>query len=159
MTSEKFSCLVYEAEKSLYRVAKSILQNDEDCADAIQNSLLKAYDNLGSLKHEKYFKTWLTRILINECYQLIRKQPDTVTYDDAWEASIPSPEYSEVFTAIKELSKEYRIPFVLHYVEGYSVKEVSKILDISQSLVKTRLFRARAKLQTRLQGEYDERIS
>ena len=74
MTNEEFVNQISAAETSLYRVAKSILKNDEDCADAIQNAVLKAFDKIGTLKKEKYFRTWLTRILINECYQIMRKK-------------------------------------------------------------------------------------
>ena len=61
--------------------------------------------------------------------------------------------YSEVFHALMELDETYRVPFTLHYIEGYSTKEIAKILDISISNVKARLFRARIKLQERLEGE------
>ena len=62
MTNEEFVSQISNAQTTLYRVAKSILKNDEDCADAIQNAVLKAFDKIGTLKQEKYFRTWLTRI-------------------------------------------------------------------------------------------------
>ena len=153
MTNEEFVRQISEAEKSLYRVAKSILKNDEDCADAIQNAVLKAFHNIGTLKQEKYFCTWLTRILINECYQIIRGKKEMVPYEEYMEKREDSLEYSEVFTALMELEEKYRIPFTLHYIEGYSIKEISKILGIGISNVKVRVFRARTKLQERLEGE------
>ena len=67
MVKEQFTREVLAAEKNMYYIAKSILGNDEDCADAMQNAILNAYSNLASLREEKYFRTWLTRILINEC--------------------------------------------------------------------------------------------
>ena len=72
MDKEKFSAEVLSAEKSMYHIAKSIVGNDEDCADAMQNAILSAYTKLYTLKNEAYFKTWLTKILINQCYQLLR---------------------------------------------------------------------------------------
>ena len=85
MTNEEFVRLVSDAERSLYRVAKSILRNDEDCADAIQSAILNAFDKLDTLKQKKYFTTWLTRILINECYQIIRIRKEQVSYEDYME--------------------------------------------------------------------------
>ena len=85
MTKEIFSAEVLKAEKSLYHIAKSILTNDEDCADAMQNAILHAYEKLHTLRKEAYFKTWLTRILINECYQIIRSKKPLVSYEDYFE--------------------------------------------------------------------------
>ena len=84
MTNEEFVRQISESEKSLYRVAKSILKNDEDCADAIQNAVLKAFRNIGTLKQEKYFRTWLTRILINECYQIMRGKRSRFPVRSIW---------------------------------------------------------------------------
>ena len=165
MTNEQFVCHISDAEKSLYRVAKSILKNDEDCADAIQTAILKAFAKLDTLKHEKYFRTWLTRILIHECYRMLKDRKEQVSYEEYMEGQenalkkIPesvienTPEYSEVFTALMELEEMYRVPFTLHYIEGYSTKEIAKLLNISVSNVKIRLSRARARLQNRLGGE------
>lgn len=72
MNKQQFTKQVLEAEASLYHVAHTLLVNEEDCADAIQNAILAAYDKLGDLKKDAYFKTWLTRILINECYRILR---------------------------------------------------------------------------------------
>lgn len=144
MNKEQFTEEVLSAEKSLYHTAKSILANDEDCADAMQSAILHAYEKLHTLRTEAYFKTWLTRILINECYQMLRLRKETVSYEEYFETSIQREEdHSEIFHTIMELEKQYRIPFVLFYVEGFSVKEIGKMLGLSQSAVKTRLFRGR----------------
>lgn len=155
VTNERFVQRVLEAEASLYRVARSILHNEEDCADAAQNAILKAFDKLDTLKHEKYFATWLTRILINECYRILEKRKSEVSYEEymAGEEGKDDGSESEVFEAIRSLDAKYRIPFVLHYVEGYSVKEISGMLALSVSNVKVRLNRARAMLRDILEGE------
>lgn len=156
MDKEQFTAEVLSAEKSLYHIAKSILANDEDCADAMQNAILHAYEKLPALRREDYFKTWLTRILINECYQIIRSKKPLVSYEDYFETHTRAvaDTDSEVFGAIMELEKNYRIPFVLFYVEGFSVKEISRMLDISPGAVKTRLFRGRNLVKKSLTGGY-----
>lgn len=153
MTNEEFVRYVKDAEKSMYRVSKTILYRDEDCADAIQNAILKAFDKLDTLKNEKYFVTWLMRILMNECYQMLRNRHEEVSYEEYMENEESTSSNSEVYEALMELEDIYRIPFVLHYIEGYSTKEIAKILDISLSNVKIRLQRARIKLQDMLKGE------
>lgn len=72
MKKEAFGELVISNQESWYRIAKSYLCNDADCADAIQNAIVHAFENLYSLRNDKYAKTWFIRILINECHQVIR---------------------------------------------------------------------------------------
>ncbi|MDE5933363.1 MAG: sigma-70 family RNA polymerase sigma factor [Lachnospiraceae bacterium] len=156
MNKKQFTAQVLEAEKSLYHIAKSILKNDEDCADAMQNAILHAFEKLHTLRNEMYFKTWLTRILINECNYIIRSRKEQIPYEDYYEeAQTPTHEdYSEVFEAVMELEHHYRVPFVLFYVEGFSIKEICQILKLSQSTVKTRLYRSRKLLKEKLVGVY-----
>ena len=134
MNKEQFTAEVLKAEKSLYHIAKSILKNDEDCADAMQNAILAAYKS----------------------YQLLRNRREQVSYEDymAKQKAEDSTRYSELYLAVQELSEKYRIPFVLHYVEGYSVKEIAQILSLTESAVKVRLHRARNLMKERLKGEY-----
>lgn len=152
MNKEQFTSEVLANERSMYYVAKSILSNDEDCADAIQSAILSAYGNLKTLKNENYFKTWLTRILINECYSIIRKNKRIVSYEEYMDNDMmdDSTEYSEVYMEIRALEEKYRVPFVLHYVEGFSVKEISAMLKISEASIKMRLMRGRKTLKKQL---------
>lgn len=156
MNKKQFTREVLEAEKSLYHIAKSFLRNDEDCADAMQNAVLHAFEKLHTLRNERYFKTWLTRILINECNHIIRSRKEQIPYEDYYETeSAPQQEeYSEVFEAVMDLEDIYRIPVVLFYVEGFSISEICRILKLSQGTVKTRLYRGRKRLKERLVGEY-----
>ena len=156
MNKKQSTTQVLEAEKSLYHIAKSILKNDEDCADAMQNAVLHAYEKLHTLRNERYFKTWLTRILINECNHIIRSGKESVPYEDYFETqeSSQQEDYSEVFEAVTKLDSTYRIPLVLFYVEGFSIKEICRILNLSQGTVKTRLYRSRKLLKEKLVGEY-----
>lgn len=154
MTKEQFSAKILAMERSLYHVAKSLLRSDEDCADAIQNAILKAYGKLHTLKNEEYFKTWVTRIVINESYAILRTNKRLVSYEEYMrgEQTVEEEEYSPVFEEITKMKEKYRIPFVLHYVEGYTTAEIAKMLYLSESAVKTQLFRARNQLKTQLKG-------
>lgn len=156
MNREEFTAEVLKAEKSLYHIAKSILDNDEDCADAMQNAILLAYQKLHTLKQDAFFRTWITRILINESCQIIRRRKNHMSYEDYMDdrETEDRSRYSELYLAVLELPENYRIPFVLHYVEGYSVKEIGSILKLSESAVKVRLHRARNLMKERLKGEY-----
>ena len=72
MTRETFSNLILDSEPTLYRVAMSMLRNEKDCEDAVQTAILTAFEKLGMLRREEYFKTWLVRILINVCNKQLR---------------------------------------------------------------------------------------
>ncbi|MCM1156119.1 MAG: sigma-70 family RNA polymerase sigma factor [Roseburia sp.] len=153
MTKEQFSAKILAMERSLYRVAKSLLRNDEDCADAIQNAILKAYGKLHTLKNEDYFKTWVTRIVINESYAILRTNKRLVSYEEYMsDEQTVEEEYSPVFEEITKMKEKYRIPFVLHYVEGYTTAEIAKMPSLSEGAVKTQLFRARNQLKAQLKG-------
>ena len=154
MTKEQFSAKILAMERSLYHVSKSLLRNDEDCADAIQNAILKAYGKLHTLKNEEYFKTWVTRIVINESYAILRANKRLVSYEEYMsdEQAVEEDEYSPVFEEITKMKEKYRIPFVLHYVEGYTTAEIAQMLSLSESAVKTQLFRARNQLKAQLKG-------
>lgn len=152
MDRNTFIDKVLEAERTLYCVAKSILTYDCDYEDAVQSTILKAYDKLNTLKEENYFKTWLTRILINECYRLKRREVSNVSYEECFkvEKSYDKTDYSELYLAIQKLPPRIRITIVLYYVEGYSVEEIKKILIIPSGTVKSRLAKGRKLLKTKL---------
>ena len=78
---DAFCRLMDEQVQSMYKVACAYLKNDEDVADAIQDTILSCYENLKSLKQNKYFKTWMIRILINKCKDILKRK-NLVTYTD-----------------------------------------------------------------------------
>ena len=82
MTREAFTDLILDSEPTLYRVAMSMLRNEKDCEDAVQTAILTAFEKLGTLKQEQYFKTWLVRILINVCNKQLRSAAKTTELHD-----------------------------------------------------------------------------
>lgn len=81
MTKEQLGSLILASEKQMYATAKSILKQDTDCADAIQEAIVKAFGKVDDLKQEKYARTWLMRILMNECYNILRKSSRQVSLE------------------------------------------------------------------------------
>ncbi len=145
---EAFITLMENSKSDMYRVAISILNNDADAADAMSETILKCWCEIGKLKKEKYFKTWLTRILINNCNDIIRKNSRTV-YVESYEAIEPSEasfEYStkrNVSECIDSLSENNRLIMTLYYTQGFKAKEIADMLNLNINTVKTRLSRAR----------------
>ena len=81
MTREQLGALILDSERQLYSTAKTILYSDQDCADAIQDTIVKAFSKIQTLKNDKYARTWLIRILINECYTILRKSSKLTSLD------------------------------------------------------------------------------
>lgn len=155
MKKEQLGELIIASQDALYHVAKSLLYSDTNCADAIQESIVKAFSNIHTLKSDAYAKTWLTRILINECYGIMRKEKRIISLEDCSqeEKAENQKNYLDLYEAISHLPKEARVAITLYYMEGYSVKEIAKLLNKSESAIKNRLLRARARLKDELLEE------
>ena len=155
MTKEQLGNLILDSERQLYSTAKTILFSDQDCADAIQETIVKAFSKIDTLKNDKYARTWLIRILINECYNLVRKSSKFISLEDLEDRleleSEKSKDYSELYAAVNSLKEELRLPVILYYIEDFSVREIAQILEISEGAVQKRLARARGKLRQELQ--------
>ncbi len=159
MTKDQLGSLIIASEDSLYHVAKTLLREDADCADAIQEAIVSAFTKLHTLRSDEYAKTWLTRILINECYDILRKQEHEASIEEEnmpdSEAAEPNAgqDYSELYEALETLSDEMRICITLFYMEGYSIREIASILEVNENTVKSRLSRAKARLRRELEPE------
>lgn len=155
MTRNQLGALILDSERQLYSTAKSILFSDQDCADAIQETIVKAFSKIDTLRNDKYARTWLIRILINECYSVVRKSSKFVPLEEFFEREEMETEkekdYSELYKAVNSLKEELRLPVILYYIEEFSVKEIAQILEISEGAVQKRLARARGKLKQELQ--------
>lgn len=153
MDRDDFAARVTAAEPTLYHISKSILKNDCDCADAVQEAIVTAYSKLYSLRDERYFKTWLCRILIHECYRIHRISRKVISLEEAPQAelSMEQSRDSGLFMAIMTLREEFRLVIVLHYVEGFQVAEIAGMLKIPEGTVKSRLSRARTELRSVLE--------
>lgn len=155
MDKDDFAARVTAAEPTLYHISKSILKNDADCADAVQEAIATAYDKLRNLRDARYFKTWLCRILIHECYRIYRANRKVVPLEEALQTELPSEQRGDMglFMAMMRLREELRLVIVLHYVEGFQVSEIAGMLKVPEGTVKSRLSRARAELRLALEEE------
>ena len=156
MNKQDLSALILDSERLLYATARTILLNDQDCQDAVQETIVKAFTNLRQLKKDRYARTWLVRILINECYDVLRRGQKIISLEasrEAQERPSPVPEdYSDLYRAVEDLPEDLRIPVVLYYIDDFSVREIAGMMDISEGAVQKRLARARGKLRVALEG-------
>lgn len=161
--TEKFIMLIEENKVKFYKTAKAILKNEDDTSDALQEALISMYQNYKELNNKRYFTTWATRIVINKCYDLIRKNQiiaNNITMDDNFENTSINAKYDSyeideygINKAINSLNEELKLVTILYYYDDFSIKEISETLDIPSGTVKSRLSKAREKLKEKLEKE------
>ncbi|VYU46583.1 sigma-70 family RNA polymerase sigma factor [Clostridium tertium] len=149
-----FTKLIEENIKSIYRVAKGILSSEDDIEDAIQNTILKAYSNIKTLRKEELFKTWLIKILINECNKIYNFNKKCISLDKVIEEQYNGKyENLDLKIAVDSLPEELRLVIVLFYFEDLKISEVSEIIGIPEGTVKSRLSRAKTKISESINGK------
>lgn len=154
MDKDTFARQVTDLQGGLYRVAASYLRGESDRLDAVSEAITRAWEKRHALRDEGLFRTWITRILIRECVNIQRRQKRSVPVDALPEAeSEPEDErIAALREALAQLPQRQRTMTVLHYMEGYDVREVARIMGTTKSAVCAGLSRARARLRT-LMGE------
>ena len=142
---EAFLSLMKESELAMYRAAKAVLHREADVEDAVQETVLRAFYKIGDLRQPRYFKTWLTRILLNCCYDLLRTQrgivplellPETGKAEDR-DAAL------DVRETLASLGENDRLILTLFYLNDMAIKDIAQLLQISQGAVKQRLVTGR----------------
>lgn len=158
---DAFSALVKKYEVSLYRISYSILRSNNDCMDATQGAILKAYESISRLKKLESFKSWFIQILVNECYGILRQRKKVVMLDKEKTISYEETHYHnlEIYQIINELEEEFRIVILLFYYEDLPIKTIAEITDVSINTVKTRLHRGRLKLKELFQEVEKEEVN
>lgn len=157
MEKDEFTRLVLETEETLFHVSFTLLHNEQDCADVVQEAVVKAFVNRDRLREPDHFKTWLVRILINECYAFLRKRKRYLPLEEEVSASGNLPdscvkeEYLDLYYAMERLEKRDRICVQLFYMEQYSIRQIARVLKIPEGTVKSRLGRARKQLRKMLE--------
>ncbi|MEX3759470.1 RNA polymerase sigma factor [Paraburkholderia phenoliruptrix] len=171
-----FEPLMRRHNRRLYRLARATLRDDAEAEDALQDAYLHAYRSLGQFRGDAALSTWLSRLVLNECYGRMRRHArrenvvpmvSSNTADIDIEAMHPSdsePPDSAVARAemralierkLDELPESFRTVFILRTVEELSVEETAQCLDIAEATVRSRHFRARSLLREALARDID----
>ncbi len=168
-----FDMLIRRHDKHLYRIARSVLADDQEAEDAVQETLVRAFTGLRDFRGAASLRTWLTRIVLNEAIRRRRRRPSMVDLDalHAAQERTRRPIHSSALTArerdperaaaqsqirrilekaIDGLPAAFRIVFVMRDVEEFSTADTANLLGIQEETVKTRLHRARRMLRESL---------
>lgn len=142
LTKQELEELILENQEYLYRLAFSYMKNDADAQDAVGETIVTAYEHLYALRKKESARSWLMKILINQCLSMLRKQKKELAIQLSIETYNPF-QYDELWLIVMDLPDSLRSIVVLYYYEQFTTKEISKILRIAEGTVKSRLSRAR----------------
>ncbi|BAD66582.1 MULTISPECIES: sigma-70 family RNA polymerase sigma factor [Shouchella] len=148
-----FESLLMAHYEKLYYTAMKYTNQHNDALDAIQEASCKAYLSIHKLNHPQYFMTWVTKILIRECYQLLQKQKKMIPFEDAdlfkkLEGHQEAPAHASTLSAaLLDLDQKYQSAIILHYYHDLPIKEVAEIMKKPQSTIKSYLLRGRKRMK------------
>lgn len=156
--AEAFIQLMEDNKESMKRVAFAYLRREEDVADAIQDTILDAFEHIHKLRKPEHFKTWLTRVLLNNCTRIYRQNKKQPTYDMSTEeyenmalpdahASVEAESDLEFQDLLAHLPEESRMIFQLYFGEQYTISQIAEIMKINENTVKSRLHRGKEQLR------------
>lgn len=154
MDNEAFTNAILDMSDVLYRVAATQLRQRADQEDAVQESLRRAWEKRHKLREDRYVRTWVIRILLNECHRMQRSMARTAPAEEI--PAVHRDEGSELKDVLCCLEERYRLPILLHYIEGYDIAETAAMLRIPQGTVKSRLARGKKALKAMLNEEVFE---
>jgi RNA polymerase sigma-70 factor, ECF subfamily len=150
-----FKLIFQEYEQSLLRSAFRIIGNRQDAEDAVQTTFLKLYRGIGKFRFQSKFSTYLFRILLNTCFDILKQKhrTDMELLEETAPVHRPKPGLKvQLEEAIGTLPQKMRTCFVLFAIEGFSHKEISEMMEIRVGTVKATIFQAKEKLRTGLAG-------
>ena len=140
---------------TIYRVAYSWTKNTDDANDVTQDVLIQLYKTTKEFESDSHMKNWLIKVTVNCCKMIFRspwsKMEDIENYGET--LGFEDESYLDLFLAVMNLDKKYRVPLMLFYYEGYSTAEIASLLGIPEKTVSTRLFRAKGRLRNYLKEE------
>lgn len=147
--ADSFVQLMETYMHSMYKTAWVYLKNENDVADAIQETILICYEKLDTLRNEKFFKTWMIRILINNCNDILRHRQSFINTDEELVKEFIEKDYErcEWKEMLNSLDEKYRVIVLLYYSQGLKVREISELLQLNKNTVLTRLARAKEQLK------------
>lgn len=158
---EFFIQKINENRLKMYKTAIAILKDEDDANDAIQETLYSAYKNYYSLREKAYFTTWVIKILINKCFNILNKNNKIAYIDDTVIQNTASSEDNyeiekSLEWVLNHIDKNLKEVVVLYYYDDFSVIDIANILKIPQGTVKSRLSRAREQIKEIIKKEEGE---
>lgn len=151
--------VIAKYSQNLYRMAFSVCRSEADAQDAVQETFVKYWKQNQDFESEEHIRNWLMKTVINQARDIRRSffVKNRVSWQETMDAMVfEEPKDKWLFETVMEMNPRYRVVLQLFYYENYSVKEIADLLACSESAVKTRLCRARARLKEKLEEEWND---
>lgn len=161
---DAFSTLITCCKENLYKIAFAYLKNEEEALDIVSDTVYKAYMDINKLENPQYFNTWITRILINNAINRLKKNKRIVLIDEYEKIEDLNSEVSDIgidisrsvdlYNAIDKLNVKSKSIIILRYFQDMTISEISEVLEIPEGTIKVYLHRALKKLKVELEEEF-----
>jgi RNA polymerase sigma-70 factor (ECF subfamily) len=152
--------LIEVDKQRLYRIAYIYVKNEDDALEIVQEAVYKAFLNIKKLKEPEFFNTWITKIIVNSSLDYIKKRNRLIYIVEEKELkknAIEDMEYIDLYKAVDNLDGLYKTVIILKYFEDLKIKNIAKVLDITESNVKNYIHKALKQLRVDLkEDEYFE---
>ena len=160
---EAFTKLIILIKQDLYKIARMRLKCDDDINESVQETIIEAFKSINKLRNIEYFKTWIIKILINNCNKIYKqnRKNNLVDYENIIEIDNRNNIENKIndldfYILIDILNYEERIIITLYYLEEFTTKEISKILNKPEGTIKSKLSRAKVKIKKYIGGVNNE---
>lgn len=158
--TESYAVLVTENKEYFYRTAFTYAKEEQMALDILSDSIIKGYKAIKSLKEERYFTTWMCRIIINTAKDYLKSNPETVDIQDIYylsdESGVDTELKMDLQKALNELPDNYRQAIELMYYEGYKTKDIAKKMEVPENTVSTYIRRGKIIMKKSLGKDYIE---
>jgi RNA polymerase sigma-70 factor (ECF subfamily) len=158
-----FSDLFHRQQTVVYRLALAILRHEKEAEDAVQETFLRVFEQIGRYRHEAAFQTWLTAVAVNVCRDRLRRQKVRRALSLDWLRGRANPgaagiddlvadrqQRATLWAQVDQLDEKYRLPLILHYHQGLPCQEIATILNLPTTTIYSRLNDARQHLRHHL---------
>lgn len=156
--AKAYGQLIDYYKEYLYKIAWLSVKNQEKALDIVGDCILKGFHSIHSLKKPEFFKTWMTRILINTANDYFQKNPETENIEDMYmaapESGISTEEKLDLYRAIDLLPEKYKSVVILKYFDDMKISEIAYTLELPEGTVKAYLNRAKTKLKSLLEEDH-----
>ena len=150
-----FEAFVTRRSGALQRFAYLVTGNREDARDAVQEALTRAWKHRNDV-NPRFFKTWLFRILINECHNIGRRLKRMIPVEEMPEWPAPQAEETGVMEALQRIKEPWRIVLIMHELEGFTYAEIASVTRVPENTVKYRAVQARRALRREIERQENE---
>ncbi|NMM64066.1 sigma-70 family RNA polymerase sigma factor [Clostridium sp. P21] len=159
-----FSELIKCHKENLYKIAFAYLKNEQEALDVVGDTIYKVYIDIDKLKNPEFFKTWITRIVINNSINRLKKNNRVILIDEYekidnfnfndLDIETDIPKCIDLYNAIDSLNVKSKTIIILKYFQDMTISEISKLLEIPEGTVKVYIHRALKKLKIQLREEF-----